>query len=78
MDITNRRVIRDPGTGREFPIPVGQMPGALRFDLDPSEKLLIVANQGSGDIAVIRVRTNSLLTIISVGSYPQDVAVKLF
>jgi YVTN family beta-propeller protein len=71
-------VIRTPGTGKEFPIPVGRNPGALRFDLDPSEKLLIVVNQGSDDMAVIRVRTNSLLTIIPVGNHPEDLAVKLF
>jgi YVTN family beta-propeller protein len=48
----------------------------LRFD--PNENLLIVVNQGSGDVAVIRVRTNSLLTMIPVGDGPQDLAVKLF
>ena len=76
VDIANRRVIRDPGTGREFPIPAGQSPGVMRFD--PDENLLLVANQGSGDIAVIRVRTRSLLTMIPVGDRPQDVAIKLF
>lgn len=76
VDIANRRVIRDPGTGKEFPIQAGQSPGAMRFD--PNENLLIVANQGSGDVAVIRVRTNSLLTLIPVGDGPQDLAVKLF
>lgn len=76
VDIANRRVIRDPGTGKEFPIQAGQSPGAMRFD--PNENLLIVANQGSGDVAVIRVRTNSLLTMIPVGDGPQDLAVKLF
>jgi YVTN family beta-propeller protein len=48
----------------------------MRFD--PDENLLIVVNQGSGDIAVIRARTNSLLTMIPVGDGPQDLAVKLF
>src|SRR5262249_33766232 len=76
VDISNRRVIRDPGTGKEFPITAGQSPGVLRFD--PNENLLIVANGGSGDVAVIRVRTNSLLTMIPVGDKPQDLAVKLF
>jgi YVTN family beta-propeller protein len=76
VDIANRQVIRDPGTGKEFPIPAGQSPGALRFD--PNENLLIVVNQGSGDVAVIRVRTNSLLTMIPVGDGPRDLAVKLF
>jgi YVTN family beta-propeller protein len=79
VDITNRRVIRDPGTGKEFPITAGQSPGVMRFDPDePNENLLLVVNQGSGDVAVIRVRTNSLLTMIPVGDKPQDLAVKLF
>jgi YVTN family beta-propeller protein len=37
-----------------------------------------VVNEGSGDVAIIRVRTNSLLTMIPVGDKPQDLAVKLF
>jgi YVTN family beta-propeller protein len=79
VDIQNRRVIRDPGTGKEFPITAGQSPGVLRFDPDePNENLLIVVNEGSGDVAVIRVRTNSLLTMIPVGEGPRDLAVKLF
>src|SRR5208282_4732276 len=76
VDIVNRRVIRDPGTGKEFPITAGHFPGVMRFD--PNENLLIVVNEGSGDVAVIRVRTNSLLTMIPVGERPQDLAVKLF
>ena len=76
VDIQNRRVIRDPGTGKEFPITAGQSPSVMRFD--PDESLLIAVNQGSGDVAVIRVRTNSLLTMIPVGNGPQDLAVKLF
>jgi YVTN family beta-propeller protein len=76
VDIANRRVIRDPATGREYPIQAGQSPGAMRFD--PNENLLVVVNQGSGDVAVIRVRTNSLLTMIPVGDGPQNLAVKLF
>jgi YVTN family beta-propeller protein len=43
-----------------------------------NENLLVVVNQGSGDVAVIRVRTNSLLTMIPVGDGPQNLAVKLF
>jgi YVTN family beta-propeller protein len=79
VDIANRRVMREPGTGKEFPITAGQSPGVMRFDPDePNENLLIVVNEGSGDVAVIRVRTNSLLTMIPVGSGPKDLAVKLF
>jgi YVTN family beta-propeller protein len=74
VDIVNRRLDRDPGMG--FPVPAGQTPSALRFD--PQENLLLAVNQNSGDIAVIRVRTNYLVTMISVGSNPTDLAVKLF
>ena len=74
VDIFNRRIIRDPGKG--FPVPAGDSPAALRFD--PAENLLLVLSQGSGDLAVIRVRTNFLLTMIPVGEHPQDLAVKLF
>jgi hypothetical protein len=55
----------------------------LRFDSnDPDVKpnLLLVVNQGSGDLAVIGLRagSQSLLTMIPVGPRPQDLAVKLF
>jgi len=78
VDLPNRRVMREPGTGKEFPIPAGTSPGVMRFDPEPSENLLVVVNEGSSDVAVIRVRTNSLLTMIPVGNTPQDLAVKLF
>src|SRR6266852_6152504 len=74
VDIYNRRIIRDPGKG--FPVPAGDSPSALRFD--PEENLLLVVSQGSGDLAVIRVRTNFLVTMIPVGDHPQELAVKLF
>jgi YVTN family beta-propeller protein len=76
VDIVNRTILREPGTGKEFPIQAGQFPGVMRTD--PNESLLIVVNQASADIAVIRTRTNSLLTMIPVGDHPQDLAVKLF
>jgi YVTN family beta-propeller protein len=79
VDLPNRRVMREPGTGKEFPIQAGKSPGVMRFDPDePNENLLVVVNEGSSDVAVIRVRTNSLLTMIPVGDRPQDLAVKLF
>jgi YVTN family beta-propeller protein len=74
VDIVNRRMIRTPG--KEFPIPAGRGPGVLRFD--PSESLVLVVNQDSGDLGVIRVRTNSPITLIPVGDHPRDLAVKLF
>jgi YVTN family beta-propeller protein len=55
---------------------VGDAPAALSFD--PAENLLLVVSQGSNDLAVVRVRTNFLLTMIPVGDHPQDLAVKLF
>ena len=74
VDIFNRRIVRDPGKG--FPVPAGDSPAALRFD--PAENLLLVVSAGSGDLAVIRVRTNFLVTMIPVGDRPQGLAVKLF
>jgi DNA-binding beta-propeller fold protein YncE len=75
VDIYNRRVGR--------PISAGQTPEALRFDSsDPDVKpnLLLVVNEGSGDLSVIGLRggSESLLTMIAVGERPRDLAVKLF
>jgi len=75
VDIYTRRVSR--------PIPAGQSPMSLRFEsVGNGERpnLLLVVNEASGDLAVIRVRTDnqSLLTIIPVGDHPQDLAIKLF
>src|SRR5262249_37715432 len=72
IDIVNRRVMR--------PIPAGQSPGALAFSPGEKPSLLLVANQASGDISVIRIRSEaqSLLTMIPVGDRPQDLVVKLF
>jgi DNA-binding beta-propeller fold protein YncE len=77
VDINNRRVVRR-ATGSELLISVGQSPSAVRFD--PEENLLLVVNQGSDDLAVIRARLDnqSLLTLIPVGDHPRDLAVKLF
>jgi YVTN family beta-propeller protein len=75
VDIANRRIIR-ADNGREVLIPVGQSPSTMKFD--PGENLLLVTNEGSGDIAVIRVRTNTLVTMIPAGERPRDLAVKLF
>jgi len=68
VDIAARRLRR--------PIPADQQPGQSRFD--PEENLLLVVNEGSDDLAVIRVRTGSLITLIPVGHHPRDIAVKLF
>jgi YVTN family beta-propeller protein len=74
VDIVDRRLDRAPGKG--FPVPAGQSPSAVRFD--PQENLLLAVNHDSGDIAIIRVRTNYLVTMIPVGDGPTDLAVKLF
>jgi DNA-binding beta-propeller fold protein YncE len=73
LDVVNRRVGK--------PITVGAAPAAMRFS--PTEPgavppMLLVIDEASGDLAVIRTRTDSLLTLIPVGSDPQRLAVKTF
>jgi len=58
------------------PISTGSNPGPCA--LDPSGDLLLVANEGSADLAVIRVRSQSLITMIPVGTRPRSLAIKLF
>lgn len=58
------------------PIPAGQRPGVCR--MTPGEDLLLVVNEDSNALAVIRTRTLSLITMVSVGSRPTDLAVKVF
>jgi YVTN family beta-propeller protein len=58
------------------PISTGRHPGTSA--LDPSGDLLVVANEDSNDLAIIRVRTQSLITMIAVGSRPTSLAIKLF
>lgn len=74
IDINNRRVSR--------PIPTGAAPTVLRFDSTDAGKptLLLVVDQASGDLAIIGLRGDnpSLLTMVSVGEHPQELAVKLF
>jgi DNA-binding beta-propeller fold protein YncE len=73
VDIINRRVGK--------PINVGVSPNAMRFDVsEPGAKprMLLVADESSGDLAVLRLRTDSLITLIPVGASPQRLAVKLF
>jgi YVTN family beta-propeller protein len=57
-------------------IPTGRNPGPCA--LDPGGDLLLVAGEDSGDLAIIRVRTQSLITIIPVGLRPSSLAIKLF
>jgi YVTN family beta-propeller protein len=74
VDINNRRIL-----GR--PIPVGASPSFMRFsptDQGALSPMLLVADEGSDDLAVIRTRTDSLITLIPVGPHPERVAVKIF
>lgn len=73
LDVVNRRLGK--------PITVGASPSAMRFSpTDPGAvpPMLLVLDEASGDLAVIRTRTDSLLTLIPVGSHPQRLAVKTF
>jgi YVTN family beta-propeller protein len=58
------------------PIPAGQRPGVCR--LTPGEDLLLVVSEDSDALAVIRTRTQSLITMVPVGSRPTDLTVKVF
>ena len=61
-------------------IQVGEHPDALAFT--PSGHYLLVADSGSGDVAVIRhdaqVNANLLFTMIPVGLEPRQIAIKNF
>ena len=73
LDVINRRVGK--------PITVGAAPAAMRFSpTDPGAvpPMLLVLDESSGDLAVIRTRTDSLLTLIPVGNRPERLAVKIF
>ena len=60
------------------PISVGQSPAAVAMDPDVPHNLLLVANEGSNDLSIIRVRTGSLITMVHVGNSPRDIAVLLY
>ncbi len=40
--------------------------------------MLLVVDQGSNDLAVIRTLTGGLITLVPVGQGPRDLAVKAF
>jgi DNA-binding beta-propeller fold protein YncE len=74
VDIYNRRLL-----GR--PIPVGASPTLMRFsptDRGAQPAMLLVVDEFSDDLAIIRTRSDSLITLIPVGSHPQRLAVKTF
>src|SRR5260370_7145723 len=58
------------------PIPVGREP--VTCTMDPSGELLLVANQESNDLAVIRLRPSSFLTMVPVASHPPRLVSFLF
>jgi YVTN family beta-propeller protein len=73
VDVVNRRAGR--------PIPVGASPNAMRFTLTEAGErpsMLLVIDEASGDLAVIRTRTDSLITLIPIGTGPQRLALKTF
>jgi YVTN family beta-propeller protein len=74
VDIFNRRLL-----GR--PINVGGSPSHMRFsptDEGAKAPMLLVADESSDDLAVIRTRTDALITLIPAGPHPQRIAVKTF
>jgi YVTN family beta-propeller protein len=58
------------------PITVGQAPRTC--SLTPGGDILLAVDTASNDLAVIRVKTSSLITLIPVGSHPRDLAIKMF
>jgi YVTN family beta-propeller protein len=54
----------------------GEGPESMAFS--KAGNLLFVVDTRSGDVAVIRTSTNSLLNLFPVGAKPNDIAVKAF
>jgi YVTN family beta-propeller protein len=53
----------------------------MRFTLTEAGErpsMLLALDEASGDLAVIRTRTDSLITLIPVGAAPERVALKTF
>jgi DNA-binding beta-propeller fold protein YncE len=73
VDVLNRRAGK--------PIAVGASPDAMRFTLtERGERpsMLLALDEASGDLAVMRTRTDSLITLIPVGARPERIALKTF
>jgi YVTN family beta-propeller protein len=79
--------VSDSGGGRVTPIQIqtrqagrslraGEGAGAARFS--PGEEMLVVVNQRSNDVSILRTRTGSLITLIPVGRAPRDLAIREF
>jgi YVTN family beta-propeller protein len=58
------------------PITVGQSPVAA--ELTPGGDILAVVDTSSDDLAVIRTKTSSLITLIPTGPQPRSLAIKVF
>jgi DNA-binding beta-propeller fold protein YncE len=74
IDIQNRRILAHP-------ITVGATPSHMRFSpTDPGAQppMLLVVDESSDDLAIIRTRSDSLLTLIPIGPHPARLAVKTF
>lgn len=63
----------------------GSRPDAIAFSIDKdseTENLLLVADSGSGDVAVIRTKSKNglpeLFTMLPAGKHPNDIVVKAF
>lgn len=54
----------------------GHQPDALAFS--GSGHLLLAADSGSGDVALLRTRLQAMFTLLPAGSHPADVLVKAF
>jgi sugar lactone lactonase YvrE len=63
----------------EASIRTGPRPDAIAFSAD--EHLLLVADSGSADVAVIRTQNKNgptLFTMLPAGEHPNDLVVKAF
>jgi YVTN family beta-propeller protein len=83
----DRLYVSDPAAGHVIPIAIGirQMASPIHVGqepricrLTPGDDILLVADSASNDLAVVRTKTLSLITLIPTGSRPQDVAIKVF
>jgi YVTN family beta-propeller protein len=61
-----------------IPVSVGQSPDGLAMDPAAPHNLLLVADENSNDLAIIRITTGSLITMVHVGNSPRDIAVLLY
>jgi YVTN family beta-propeller protein len=74
--VQGRQVARSADGRDNLVISVGQGPTTCL--LSPGGDVLLVVDAASNDLAAIRVKTSSLMTLIPVGGRPRDLAVKAF